>query len=271
MEFKQVKSFGFSRITNAYHVAFFSTFRAIINEHGAERLNLPEEIVDEFSDLLDAEQIVVNRSRASGLTAEMLTYDRQRDNFFRIVFYKLKAASLSTDTVKLPAEVVNTITTHLVKVYPISIVDDAYHVETAKINGLLADIERLIKPYVETIGIDNDIKELAKANTLFEQGYIGRVSERAQSENTKELRANTEQLYFMLINHLNMNANTRSTEESAVAAAQQCVLTIDEVNQLIDEYKTKTASDKNNPEEEDEYGTVANDPVGSDDVSDANS
>ena len=41
MEFKQVKSFGFSRITNAYHVAFFSTFRAIINEHGAERLNLP--------------------------------------------------------------------------------------------------------------------------------------------------------------------------------------------------------------------------------------
>ena len=62
MEFKQVKSFGFSRITNAYHVAFFSTFRAIINEHGAERLNLPGEIVDEFSDLLDAEEIVVNRS-----------------------------------------------------------------------------------------------------------------------------------------------------------------------------------------------------------------
>ena len=59
MEFKQVKSFGFSRITNAYHVAFFSTFRAIINEHGAGRLNLPDEIVDEFSDLLDAEQIVV--------------------------------------------------------------------------------------------------------------------------------------------------------------------------------------------------------------------
>ena len=65
MEFKQVKSFGFSKIANAYHVAFFSTFRAIINEHGAERLNLPGEIVDEFSDLLDDEQIVVNRSRAS--------------------------------------------------------------------------------------------------------------------------------------------------------------------------------------------------------------
>ena len=62
MEFKQVKSFGFSRITNAYHVAFFNTFRAIINEHGAGRLNLPGEIVDEFSDLLDAEEIVVNRS-----------------------------------------------------------------------------------------------------------------------------------------------------------------------------------------------------------------
>ena len=70
MEFKQVKSFGFSRITNAYHVAFFSTFRAIINEHGAERLSLPDEIVNEFSVLLNAEQIVVNRSRASGLTAD---------------------------------------------------------------------------------------------------------------------------------------------------------------------------------------------------------
>ena len=59
MEFKQVKCFGFSRITNAYLAALFNTFRAIINEHGAERLNLPDEIVDEFSDLLDAEQIVV--------------------------------------------------------------------------------------------------------------------------------------------------------------------------------------------------------------------
>ena len=43
MEFKQVKSFGFSKITNAFHVAFFSTFRAIINEHGAERLNFPDD------------------------------------------------------------------------------------------------------------------------------------------------------------------------------------------------------------------------------------
>ena len=67
MEFKQVKCFSFSRIANAYHTALFSTFRAIINEHGAERLNLPDEIVDEFSDLLDAEQIVVNRSRAKDL------------------------------------------------------------------------------------------------------------------------------------------------------------------------------------------------------------
>ena len=59
MEFKQVKCFSFSRITNAYHAALFNTFRAFINKHGAERLNLPDEIVDEFSDLLDAEQIVV--------------------------------------------------------------------------------------------------------------------------------------------------------------------------------------------------------------------
>ena len=49
MEFKQVKSFGFSRITNAYHVAFFSTFRAIINEHGAERLNLPDDFKSSVS------------------------------------------------------------------------------------------------------------------------------------------------------------------------------------------------------------------------------
>ncbi len=74
MEFKQVKSFGFSKIANAYHVAFFSTFRAIINEHGAERLNLPDEIVDEFSDLLDAKQIVINRSRASGLVPYSIVF-----------------------------------------------------------------------------------------------------------------------------------------------------------------------------------------------------
>lgn len=59
MEFKQVKCFGFSKITNAYHAALFNTFRAFINKHGAERLNLPDEIVDVVSDLLDAEQIVV--------------------------------------------------------------------------------------------------------------------------------------------------------------------------------------------------------------------
>ena len=59
MKFKQVKCFSFSRIANAYLAALFSTFRAFISEHGEERLNLPDEIIDEFSDLLDAEQIVV--------------------------------------------------------------------------------------------------------------------------------------------------------------------------------------------------------------------
>ena len=242
MEIKQIEDFGFTRLTNAYHIAFFSTFLAIINKHVVAQLKIPAALVDQFAELIDAEQSVVNRNRASASTIDMDTRDKERDNYFRIVMYKLRAAALDTNNTQIPADVANVIQTNFVNTYPLSIISDAYQVETAKIKGLINDIDTTLEQYKTVLGIESDVTRRKTANLLFEQAYLMRVNERALADDTKQLRQDTERGYVLVSNHLVMNANTTSTDPDDIAAAEKCALAIDETNQLISEYKWKTST-----------------------------
>ena len=242
MEIKQINNIGFTHLTNAYHVAFFSTFLAIVNKHIVAALNLPSALVDKFAEQVSAEQNVVNRPRASAVTIDMETRDKERDNYFRIVMYKLRAAALDTTNVNIPADIANLIQTDIVNAYPLTIAQDPVQVQTAKIKGLLSDIESKFEPYKTVLGIESDLTRLKTANLLFEQSYLQRVNERALAENTRELRVNTERAYVLVSNHLVMHANTTSTDPDDVTAAEKCALVIDETNQLIAEYKSKTST-----------------------------
>ena len=241
MEIKQINSFGFTKLTNAYHVAFFSTFLAIIQRHIVATLGLPSALVDEFAGKVSAEQDAVNKAMASTYSIEMAEQDTQRDNYFRAVWYKLKAAVLS-GAPTIPVAVVNQIQTDFINVYPLSIVSDPVQVETAKIKGFIADIESQLEAYTETLGIDADLTKLKLANSSFEQSYISRVNERSQSDNTRALRSETEKSYVLVATNLQMIANTRSTEEAEIAKATECGIAIDELNQLIAEFKSKNSS-----------------------------
>ena len=241
MEIKQINNISVTKFSNAYHIAFFSTFLAIVKKHVVAQLNIPAALVDQFAEQVDAEQTVVNRSRASANTIEMEERDKERDKYFRMVMYKLRAASIDNANDLIPTDVANTIATHFIKVYPLSITDEPLQVQTAKVKGLINDIETMLEAYQSALGIAGDVTKLKNANLLFEQAYITRVNERALVENTKELRVNTERAYVLVSNHLVMNANTTSTDPDDIAAAEKCALAIDETNQMISEYRTKTS------------------------------
>ena len=243
MEIKSISKISFSKLTNPLHVAFMNTIIAIINDFGAGRLGLKETLLDSFTKTVGEEQLIVNRSRASMHTKELDAYDAQRDNYFRAVIYKLKAflyeEHLPSET---PSEVLKSIEVNLLNVYPISIISDPVQVQTAKISGFIADVNRLIEPYIETIGIQKDLQELKKANELYAQAYISRVAERSESVSAAECRAKSEALYTQCVYYIGGRANEfidEEVDEMAKMEIEKCADCLSKLNQAIKEFKWK--------------------------------
>ena len=243
MEIKTISKISFSKLTNPLHVAFMNTIIAILNDFGAGRLGLKESLLDSFTKTVGEEQLIVNRSRASMHTKELDAYDAQRDNYFRAVIYKLKAllyedhmeAEVSRETMKI-------IEVNLLNVYPISIFSDPVQVQTAKISGFIADVNRLIEPYIETIGIQKDLQELKKANELYAQAYISRVAERSESVSAAECRAKSEALYTQCVYYIGGRANEfidEEVDEMAKMEIEKCADCLSKLNQAIKEFKWK--------------------------------
>lgn len=253
---KTISKISFGKLSNALHVSYMNTIVAIINEHGTERMGMKEGLFESFTKAVSEEQLIVSRTRASEYTKELEANDIKRDNYFRAVIYKLRALLYETHTTGgLTSDVLKTIETRLLNVYPISIISDAAQVESAKIAGFVADIDRYIKEYVEEIGIKQDVAELDKANKLFEQAYIGRLGERAQDVKADDCRQKCEAIYMQCVYYIGGRANEfidDSVDESAQLQISECSLCLDQINQAVKEFKWKysTSSPDVDPEED---------------------
>lgn len=260
MEIKSISRISFTKLSNPLHVSFMNSAIALVNEHDAGRLGLKEALYESFTKAVAAEQLIVSRTRASEHTKELEAYDKKRDNYFRAITYKLRAIICETHLEsQLPKDVAETIQTRLLNVYPMGVITDPSAVKSAKIAGFIADIDQYIKQYVEIIGIKDDVTELSKANTLFEQAYIGRVSERAQDVKAADCRNTSEALYTQCVYYIGGRANEfvdETTEELDKAQIAECRVCLDELNQLIKEYKWKYSnSDTSKDPDEDDSET----------------
>lgn len=260
MDVKSISKISFSKLSNPLHVSFMNSAIALINEHLAERLGMKETLLESFTKAVAAEQLIVSRTRASEHTKELEAYDKKRDNYFRAIIYRLRAILFETHLEnQIPKDLAETIQTRLLNVYPMGIITDPSAVKSAKISGFIADIEQYIKEYVEAMGIKEDVRELAKANALFEQSYIGRVSERAQDVKAADCRNTSEALYTQCVYYIGGRANEfvdETTEEADEAQIAECRVCLDEFNQLIKEYKWKYSnSDTSKDPDEDDSET----------------
>lgn len=246
----QINHITFPRLSNAYHVAFFSNVKAGIDKYESENLGIDPEIYSRFCDALEREQDIVNRSRASALTRELKGYDTLRDNYFRRIYYKLRNAENDSQNPAMTTELIQNIQVHFLNAYGLNICNEPNQKETAKLRGFIKDIRQYISDSLETLEIVKDLSILEEANDNYEKTYMARVAEYAALPPSTSLREATEQTYLALSFVIMTLANNPSAELDDMTHARLCERLISELNLLIKDFKSKAYAGSNVSDEE---------------------
>lgn len=217
----KVSTLSFGHLRNAEHVSFMTNVLVTIEKVGAESLGLTAQQVSTFSDAINQEQDIVNRSQASVYTKEMQAIDLERDRVFRLIRYRLESCVLVGDDHEL-AEHRSSILTNILAKYGIDVSSKPYQDETALLRGFILDLKTLFQPAVLTkMNISAEIEELEMYNEQFTRQYNERATERSGTETafSLKLRGETEELYRHLILHFEFKANNEPDSDMGRACA----------------------------------------------------
>ena len=250
MATKQINHITFPRLSNAYHVAFFSNVKAILEKFGAETLKLDETVYDNFTGALDMEQDIVNRTRSSAYTRQLQEHDRVRDAYFRRIYYKLKNVENDINNEAITKTLVDRINTLILSQYGLGICAEANQKETAKLRGFIKDVKDLLSDDLDKLEISADLTNLESANNSYELAYINRNAEYAALPSSVSLREKTEGTYLAITFGLMTLANSTSTETAGLLRAKLCGKVVDELNILIKDFKSKAYSGSSASDEE---------------------
>ena len=239
MATKYTDNISFPRLSNAYHVAFFSDVKAGIDKYQPVNLGIADDVYERFDGALDLEQDIVNRARASAFTKQLADLDTKRDNYFRRIYYKLKNAENDSDNPKMTPELIQKIQVHLLSQYGLGLCSEATQKETAKLRGFIKDVRTFLFDSLTDLEINKDLTTLEAANNSYEEAYMNRVSEQASLPASTTLREATESAYLTITYILATNANNPSTDNDDRLKAQYCQRMIDEINVVIKDFKQK--------------------------------
>ena len=239
MATKQINHITFQRLSNAYHVAFFSNVKATIEKYGAATLKLDETGYEDFTSALDLEQDIVNRTRSSAFTRQLQDFDRVRDAYFRRIYYKLKNVENDINNELITKTLVDRINTLILSQYGLSICAEANQKETAKLRGFIRDVKDYLADDLEKLDITSDLEHLESANNSYETAYVNRNSEYAALPSSTSLREKTEGAYLALSFGLMTMANSSATDTAGALRAKLCSTVVDELNILIKDFKSK--------------------------------
>ena len=252
MAIKQINIITFARLSNAYHVAFFSDVKAAIDKVQYANLGLDNENYGRFDMAISAEQDIVNRSRASVYTPKLQEYDNLRDNYFRRVYYKLRNAENDSLNEKMTPELINRIRVNILGQYGLDICNEPNQKETAKIRGFIRDVRVNFTMNLADLEISKDLEILEEANDNYEKTYVARLDEQATLPATSKLREETEAAYLAISYLIAALANSTSLVEDDMPKRSYCSRFIDQLNMLIRDFKQKAYPSGSATEDEEE-------------------
>lgn len=234
----KIKSIGLTKLNNPEYENFMSRFRGLIPPGESHKpdiisvlsvdhpLGITNDQLSAFNTDLALLVDLVNQSRISDETAQMLDVDKQRDD---LVVYITSSVSQMTKS-PLPAQRSAAQTVYnIIKPY-IGIYKSANQQETAQIEGLLTD---LAKPatleHTKTLSLTDVITALREANTQYATLTAQRTSNKADAikENSAAVRLRMDALYD--------DMTTMAFVQSVANPSEDATLFVKNLNALIDE------------------------------------
>lgn len=235
----KIKSIGLTKLNNAEYENLMSRFRGLIPTTEEDdgpiivsvlSITTPLGITEGQLTAFDADLAllvdIVNQSRISDETAQMLDVDKQRDD---LVVYTTSSISQITKS-PLPAQRSAAQTVYnIIKPY-IGIYKSANQQETAQIEGLLVDLAKPgIPEHIKTLGLTDVIAALREANTEYTTLTAQRTNTKAASikENSTAVRQRMDSLYD--------DMSTMAFVQSIAAPTADTATFVNQLNTLIDE------------------------------------
>ena len=234
----KIKPIGLTKFNNPEYENFMSRFRGHIPSGETDKpdsisllsVNNPLGITDAQLSAFDTDLALlvdlVNQSRISDETAQMLDVDKQRDD---LVVYTTSSISQMTKS-PLPAQRSAAQTVYnIIKPY-IGIYKSANQQETAQIEGLLTDLAKPgIPEHIKTLGLTDVIAALREANTQYASLTAQRTNNKAAAikENSAVVRLRLDSLYDDMTTMAFVQSVANPTAETAAF--------VNNLNALIDE------------------------------------
>lgn len=235
----KIKPIGLTKLNNAEYENLMSRFRTLIptteeNDRpdilSVLSVTTPLGITGAQLSAFDADLTllvdIVNQSRISDETAQMLDVDKQRDD---LVIYATSSVSQMTKSPLTAQRSVAQTVYNIIKPY-IGIYKSANQQETAQIEGLLADLAKPGVPeIIKTLGLTDVITALREANTKYATLTTQRTNNKAASikENSAAVRLRMDVLYD--------DMTTMAFVQSIAAPTTETATFVNQLNTLIDE------------------------------------
>ncbi len=232
----------YPKLRNNEFIQFIKLLNEILNSNDPEVLKVKDQCND-LAALLATLSALFKPNLGSAITKELQEIDARRDTAMTGIEMQIKSFTYYFDEDK--REAANLLDSSLAT-YSSGISRLNYQAETSTIASIIQkwENETSLTAALTTLGLIAWVAELKAANNLFEERYIARLKDNANSpeEKTIELRKEIIQSYRTLLAHLQAHA-TLSTDNSYDAVIQQ-------INQLIEQYNKLVDARGTNKEEE---------------------
>lgn len=195
-------------MVNSLHAEFHYAVIAMVNNFGPTALGVAPQTLKAYTDVAAKEQDCVKRPIRSDYTETLNKLDEQRNELLGAILTHLSLANVSlNETVQASLKQIQR---EILEQYPISIKREAVMRKTTYIRGLLVDLERIDEDVFKAMGLKEQIAELGRLNTDFDQAYLARNTETNErvAVVVKELRSECNRLYQRVCTEIEYIAGT---------------------------------------------------------------
>ena len=229
---EKVKAFGFSKLSNAYHISMHSSVYNLVRDFGAGSLGIADTLLTQYQTAIGAEQDLVNRAQGSDKTVVIRQCDTQRCSLYRYIYNVL--SNMSNSPVEAIQTASATAQSKILSRYTLGMVSEADQKKTALMRGFVQDVDQFLADSIEPLALASSLEALTTANEAFQTAYLSRIEEQAaDTVSTSQLRLSCEECYARVVATVNYHAAlTDATDADTVALRTQSLAFIDALNTL---------------------------------------
>ncbi len=205
----EIQSFYIGKLKNNAHFEFHLEVKKMVEQHGADKLNIAE-LFKVYNELINKEENGLENVRQSDITKKLAKSDEERDQIFKGLYANIKSQTKHFDSLIVEsAERLMIVFKNFGDIYRLS-----YNEETAAMSRLTKELTEEYMEDLKKTTTDTWVAKLKEINEAFRDLMLLRNEETAVKEpvNIRNLRKEIDEVYNNIIKRINASALLQGEE-----------------------------------------------------------